>query len=176
MLTTTTAINVNAAAAGNGLTLVGNNGANTLTGTSFADVLEGNDGADTLISNAGYDRLFSGLGNDTLTGGAGADRFVFNTAPNATTNRDAITDFSAVDDTIELENSIFTALGTTTGSIAATAFRLGAAAAAADDRIIYDSATGALLYDSNGNAGGGSMQIATLSTGLSLTSSDFLII
>ena len=50
------AINVNAAAVANGLTIVGNNGANQLTGTGQAD---------TLIGNGGNDTLRGGLGNDT---------------------------------------------------------------------------------------------------------------
>ena len=128
------------------------------------------------IGNGGTDRLFGGLGNDTLTGGAGADSFIFNTTPNATTNRDTITDFNVTDDTIELENAIFTALGTATGTLSAGAFVIGAAALDAADRVVYNSGTGALFYDSNGNAAGGSVQIATLTTGLLLTNADFLII
>lgn len=51
----TVALNVNAAAVLNGLTIVGDAGANALTGTAFDDVLVG------------------GVGNDTLAGGAGID-------------------------------------------------------------------------------------------------------
>ena len=176
LTTGTVAINLNALAVGNGLTITGNNGNNTLTGTNFNDILEGNSGNDTLIGNGGADRLFGGLGNDTLTGGAGADSFIFNTTPNATTNRDTITDFNVTDDTIELENAIFTALGTATGTLSAGAFVIGAAALDAADRVVYNSGTGALFYDSNGNAAGGSVQIATLGIGLLLTNNDFLII
>ena len=176
LTTGTVAINLNALAVGNGLTITGNNGNNTLTGTNFNDILEGNSGNDTLSGNGGADRLFGGLGNDTLTGGAGADSFIFNTTPNATTNRDAIMDFNVTDDTIELENAIFTALGTATGTLSAGAFVIGAAALDAADRVVYNSGTGALFYDSNGNAAGGSVQIATLGIGLLLTNNDFLII
>jgi serralysin len=75
-----------------------------------------------------------------------------------------------------LENGVFTAFGVTTGTLSAAAFRIGAAAGDAGDRFIYNSATGALFNDSNGNTGGGCVQIATLSTGLALTNNDFLII
>ena len=51
----TAAINVNAAAVANGLTIIGNNGANVLKGTSQAD---------TFIGNGGNDWLRGGLGND----------------------------------------------------------------------------------------------------------------
>ena len=46
----------------------------------------------------------------------------------------------------------------------------------ADDHIIYNSATGALIYDTNGNLAGGATQFATLATGLALTAQDFEII
>ena len=64
-------------------------------------------------------------------------------------------------DTIQLENLIFKALGTTTGTLSANKFFKGAAAHDADDRIIYNSATGALIYDANGNVAGGVVQFAT---------------
>ncbi len=41
---------------------------------------------------------------------------------------------------------------------------------------IYNSATGALFYDSNGSAAGGAVQFATLSKGLGMTNADFLIV
>ena len=104
------------------------------------------------------------------------DSFVFNTTPNATKNLDTITDFNVADDTIELENAIFAALGTATGTLSAGAFVIGTAALDAASRIVYNSDTGALFYDSDGNAAGSSVQIATLETGLALTNNDFLII
>ncbi len=174
--TATTAINVNASATGNALTIVGNDGANTLTGTSFNNLLLGNGGADNLRGGLGNHRIFGGLGNDVLTGGAGLDSFIFSTALSATSNRDTITGFSVADETIEIENAVFTALGGTTGVLSARAFVVGAAAADATDRIIYNSSTGALLYDSEGTGRGAAVQFATLSSGLRLTNSDFLII
>jgi Ca2+-binding RTX toxin-like protein len=44
-----------------------------------------------------------------------------------------------------------------------------------DDRIIYDSASGALYYDSNGSAADGSVKFAQLSAGLALTNADFYV-
>lgn len=78
-------------------------------------------------------------------------------------------------DTIYLENGIFTAL-VGTGTLSAGQFFIGAAANDADCRIVYNATSGGLFYDSNGNAGGGSVQFATLSTGLALTNADFYII
>ena len=89
----------------------GNATANSITGNNVANTLNGGLGNDILDGGIGNDKLFGGAGNDRLTGGANADAFVFNTALNASTNRDAITDFSHVDDTFHLENAIFTKLG-----------------------------------------------------------------
>ena len=51
-----------------------------------------------------------------------------------------------------------------------------AAAHDADDRIVYNAATGALIYDSNGLATGGAVQFATLAKNLALTNADFVVI
>jgi serralysin len=53
---------------------------------------------------------------------------------------------------------------------------IGAAAQDAQDRIIYNSATGALLYDSDGVGGAAAVQFAELSAGLALTNLDFLVV
>jgi serralysin len=56
-----------------------------------------------------------------------------------------IIDFNIADDVIQLENSIMTSIGLTTGALAATEFFVGAAAHDANDSIIYNRSTGALL-------------------------------
>ena len=147
-----------------------------LTGSSAANVLVGLNGNDTLNGGSGADALIGGAGRDRLTGGSGNDFFQFNSALNAATNVDTVTDFNVAADTVQLENAIFTALGTTTGTLAAGQFFHGAAAHDADDRIIYNELTGALIYDFNGNAAGGASQFATLATGLGLTHADFVVI
>ena len=53
---------------------------------------------------------------------------------------------------------------------------MGAAALDADDRIIYNSATGNIFYDANGSAAGGAAHFATVSPGTALTNADFLIV
>ncbi len=155
------------------LTLLGSANING-TGNALNNILTGNSGVNTLNGGAGNDFLNGGLGADTLTGGSGRDNFVFNTA---LTSVDKITDFSVKDDTIRLENAIFTALKTT-GVLNAQAFTANAAGVAQDglDRIIYETDTGKLIYDSNGNAAGGAVHFATLSAGLALTNADFLVI
>ena len=139
------------------------------------DILTGNTGSNTLAGLSGNDLLIGGLGNDTLSGGLGLDTFRFDTIPNAAANRDTINDFVAVDDTISLENALYTAL-VTTGTLAASAFNTGTAATQTDDRIIYNSATGALLYDVDGLDGVAGVQFATLSSlPAGISASDFVV-
>lgn len=152
----------------------GNGAANTIVGNNAANTISGDAGNDILSGLGGNDRLIGGDGNDTMNGGAGNDIFLFNTRPNALTNRDTITGFVAVNDTIQLENAVFA--GLTAGLLLPAAFRTGTAALDADDRIIYNTTTGALIFDSNGNAAGGAVHFATLAGHPAITAADFVVI
>jgi len=182
----TTALNINAALAPNALTITGNSGANALTGTAFNDTITGNAGDDSLMGGGGNDLLNGGAGNDILTGGAGADLFRVNTVLNATTNVDNITDFeptaiATTTDRIQLENSgtgLFNAL-TRTGTLAATAFvnSPNTTFTTAIQRILYQSTTGNLFYDSDGNGAATSILFATLNPNLTtLNNTHFQVI
>jgi arylsulfatase A-like enzyme len=151
-----------------------------IIGSAFRDVLvadaagnqlQGGGGGDRLWGGAGNDTLNGGLGPDTLTGGAGADRFVFSTALK---DNDRITDMTANVDQILLDNAVFT--GLPVGVLRASAFRVGAAAADADDRIIYNPATGELFFDPDGTGSRPQVLFATVNPGLALDSSDFRVI
>ncbi|CAN7592860.1 calcium-binding protein [Rhizobium sp. LjRoot254] len=155
--------------------ITGSWGSDTIDGGGNADSLSGGGGNDKLKGVGGNDRLIGGLGDDTLTGGSGADSFVFNTSLNAESNTDKITDFSVPGDTIELKNEIFTTLDAV-GVLASSAFHIGLEAADADDRIIYNSATGALSYDADGFGGSAAVRFATLDAGIDMTNADFLVI
>jgi Ca2+-binding RTX toxin-like protein len=160
---------------------VGNAVANSIIGNIGNNVLSGLGGNDSIYGGVGADTLYGGLGNDVLTGGAGNDTFVFNTALSATLNRDTITDFSASaagnNDTMKLENAIFTTLGAA-GALNAAFFKANATGVATDanDHIIYNTTTGALSYDSNGNVAGGVTQFATLTAHPAITAADFFVI
>jgi Ca2+-binding RTX toxin-like protein len=149
-LTGTAAINGTGNAMAN--TINGNGGDNVLDGGggddlinagAGADTLWGGLGIDTLNASAGNDKVHGGLGNDILTSGSGVDELCFDTALSAFYNVDAITDFSSIGDNIYLDDLVFSALAT--GAPAAGAFRAGSAAPDADDRILYDAATGHIL-------------------------------
>jgi serralysin len=147
--------------------LTGSAFGDTLTGDSGINILSGLAGNDTLNGGAGSDTLIGGAGNDRLTGGNGADRFVFNFAPNATSNKDTITDFTSGTDKIQLSKAVMTALGSTLGTLATGQFWSGASVTAghdSDDRIVYNTTTGALYYDADGSGSGAAVQLALLGT------------
>jgi Ca2+-binding RTX toxin-like protein len=155
----------------------GNNLNNVITGNAGNNALSGGIGSDVLRGSNGSDTLVGGYDIDTLTGGAQSDFFVFNAPLNAA-HRDVITDFANAagnNDTIRLENAVMTKLGGA-GALKANLFFAGAAAHDADDRIVYNKTTGALFYDSNGNAAGGAIHLATLITKPALTPVDFVVI
>jgi Ca2+-binding RTX toxin-like protein len=90
---------------------------------------------------------------------------MFTYAPVATStwghaNADLILDFTSGADTIELAASAFPGLAA--GTLPASAFVLGTAAADGSDRIIYDQATGNLFFDADGNGSGAAVLFATL--------------
>jgi Ca2+-binding RTX toxin-like protein len=143
--------------------------ADTLTGSTAADTLRGGGGNDVIDGSGGNDRIQGGAGADTLTGGAGAlsqDTFVFDSAPNAV---DTVTDFEAdTGDRIELSAAVFNALTTPSGSALAVGEFASSAGTGASDavaagvRVIYDSTTGNLYYDSDGGGSANRTLFATL--------------
>jgi Ca2+-binding RTX toxin-like protein len=137
----------------------GNTGANRIVGNAQENLLAGGAGADTLQGGDGADTLSGGAGADLLKGGAGADAFRFDRAP-STAGVDVIADF-APGDRIELDREVFAGLGAGS-TVAAGRFVLGLAAVDADDRLIYDSGTGALYYDADGTGVLAAVQIARL--------------
>ncbi len=134
----------------------------------------GNGLANTITGNAGNNQINGGLGNDTLTGGSGNDSFVFNTALNAATNVDQITDFGVGNDVFNLAHSVFTQISA--GALAESAFHVGASATDANQRIIYDQTSGHVMYDADGSGGGAAVQFASVTAGTLLTHDDFFII
>ena len=154
-----------------GETMQGTSGNDTISGMNGADRLYGQAGADVISGGAGEDYLYGGLGLDVLSGGTSGDKFVFDTALNNGVDR--ITDYWHGMDTIWLQDSVFTKL--TIGALVSSAFYSGAAAHDSSDRIIYNPATGALTYDSDGTGSAAPVQFALIGPGLTITASDFVV-
>jgi Ca2+-binding RTX toxin-like protein len=162
------------------LTLTGTGNINA-TGNALANRLTGNAGNNRLDGGAGNDTLNGGTGNDILAGGSGADYFDLTTLINSTTNVDTIADFSRSDDIIRLENAVMSGLGATTGILNAFSFVSGEGlnvALDALDRIIYNTTTGELYYDSDGTGISSPIKIAVIGNSIRpiLDHTDFLII
>jgi Ca2+-binding RTX toxin-like protein len=136
----------------------------------------GNTANNTLVGNVGNNLLNGGAGNDYMVGGAGNDIFMFDTALGAS-NVDTVADFNVAADTIRLENAIFSTIAGS-GTLTAAQFASNASGTAQDasDRIIYETDTGKLIYDSNGSAAGGAFHFGTLASGLAITNADFFMV
>lgn len=154
--------------------IVGGKGNDSMWGGGGADLLDGGIGIDKLYGQSGDDLLSGGSGNDVLTGGKGKDAFVF-TSKLGGANVDRITDFNVRDDSIWLDRTIFTKVGKGP-ALAKAAFWTGAAAHDANDRILYDKATGALYYDADGTGARAAVKFAQLKAGLALSYKDFFIL
>ncbi len=167
---------------------VGNASDNWMRGSNGANALTGAAGNDTLTGAKGDDVLNGGNGKDILIGGAGADAFQFGGTGAATlavnpNNPDIIRDFNLngpQGDHIDLAAVTFTAIGAM-GTFGSSDVRFYASAGAKaghdpDDRVIYDTTTGKLYYDADGNGAGTSQLIATLQGHPTLAATDIHVI
>ena len=146
--------------------------ANQINGNAANNLLSGLGGNDTLVGLAGDDTLNGGIGNDLLSGGAGLDLFVFNSL--LASNLDTISDFAA-GDLFQLDRTIFTALSAGT-TLTAAEFLAGAGVANATNaqqRILHNTTSGALLYDADGNGTGLALQFASVAVGAPISAAVF---
>ncbi|BAY77908.1 hemolysin-type calcium-binding region [Nostoc linckia NIES-25] len=133
-------------------------------GTAYNDLIVGSNGNDTLTG---------GNGNDSLIGGSGTDTFVFNSFNEGS---DRIYDFNATNEVIQVSALGFGG-GLSAGILSASQFKIGTSASTSTQRFIYNSTTGALFFDQDGNAGGFTqVQFALVTTGLSLTNTNFVLV
>lgn len=140
--------------------------------TGSGQSIEGNEFANAMIGSGGNNTLNGGLGADVLTGNGGLDTFRFTTKFGAG-NVDHITDFAA-GDTIRI--SLGLGLPSANNKLAESAFKdIGTGAIDADDRILYDSNTGALSYDADGDGGGAAVTFAVIDNKVALSAGDFFI-
>jgi Ca2+-binding RTX toxin-like protein len=145
-------------------------------GTDHEDILTGSDQDNTLHGYNSEDVINGGLGRDVLCGGSGRDCFVFDTTLQSPGNIDRILDFEIGQDSIVLSRAIFTALSQN-GVLDTTCFRSNATGFATEhtDILLYNTTSGALLYDADGNGQGMAIQFAALTSKPQLSASDFMI-
>jgi Ca2+-binding RTX toxin-like protein len=169
-------------------TLVGTAGDDTIDALYGDDLVQGMGGNDSLFGAAGKDTLEGGDGNDTLrsywwsdtlTGGAGSDSFVYTEF--GTNHKDRITDFAVGTDELVFENANFSALGDA-GAWAAGDGRfltVGGTTTSgqdADDRLIYNTSTATLYYDSDGGGAATGQIVAVFTGNPTITASDITVI
>jgi Ca2+-binding RTX toxin-like protein len=150
------------------------------SGSADDDMIVGGQSDDRLGGAAGRDTINGGYGNDCLDGGPGRDIFVFDTRLSPSQNLDRIANFSVQDDTIWLDNAIFTKLGKS-GSIILPVqlkkeFFAIDQAKDENDYIIYKWTTGKLLYDPDGAGFSRAIEFAQVAENLEITEKDFYII
>jgi Ca2+-binding RTX toxin-like protein len=174
----------------------GGAGDDLVEGNQGNDTVVGDEGNDTILGGDGDDLIVGGAGNDSLIGGNGADVFRFEyfgpeaTAPDAAQafGVDTLTDFTPIDDQIQLDATIFDQLTPQGGfnpffggssPIAPDEFTTIAnfdpnnPSAAGDANLVYDSVGGQVYYiDDRGRA----INIMQLNSNLDIGSDDFEII
>src|SRR5260221_547170 len=112
--------------------------------------------------------------DQTSIAGGGQDTFIFRESGGS--DADTLPDFASNWDRIELDAAGFGAIGAPGRFSAGDArFFAGTAAHDADDRIIFNSATGQIWYDADGNGSGAAQLIATLGAGRGGVATDFTV-
>jgi Ca2+-binding RTX toxin-like protein len=163
--------------------LHGDAGNDIIHGGIESDELYGGDGNDTLYSGGaggrGHDLLFGGRGDDTLISDGNAFRtyFMFDLL-DGTGGVDTIVNFQAnySSDEERWQSSRIYLRGDLGGrELTADEFHIGTSAADAEDRVIYDDATGKLWFDADGSGAGEAVLFATVDPGLPLSEVYFII-
>ena len=145
---------------------------NRIEGNWRNDTLRGQSGNDTLVGNNGNDTLIGGAGRDTLNGGNGSDRFKFERTSDG---GDTISGFQSGRDKIQVVSRNFASLRT--GNLSWANFKsAGTRLTSGEAVFLYDSRSGRLTFDSNGNRAGGTTLIATLSGSKTLRASDIQVV
>ena len=162
-----------------GSRLEGRGGDDTLIGGpgQSSNLLIGGNGNDSLVGPQSFDRLDGGAGNDTLAGD-GDGIYMFTVSPGAA-NSDLITEFISGSGKIELDGRVHANSGPSGNFTSGDArFAANAAGAAQDgsDRVVYNTSTGQLWYDADGNGAGAAQLIATLQGAPGLSATDIAVV
>ena len=190
----TTALNVDARAVTNGLTITGNDGDNTIFGSKGDNVIYGGNGNDTITGGTRKNMIYGGLGNDTLTGGGLSNTFVFDSKPDGTSNKDTVTNFNSNTDKLQFKvrdrqyqdifkvNFNYVDEDGTNNTIdpnqflSATSDLLLQQNSTPSANFLYNTTTGVLYFDQDGiGSNFSAIQVATFANKAALASSNIVI-
>lgn len=136
----------------------------------------GNASDNLIVGNMADNLMIGRYGNDVLDGQGGADTFVFDRALGED-NVDRIRDFNLNEadegDILMLKSLVFG--GVDKGMLDASALAMGTQAADADDRFVFDQASGQLWFDADGSGEGAQQLVATFLGGAEVTAEDILV-
>ncbi|WP_246520574.1 putative Ig domain-containing protein [Microvirga arabica] len=149
-----------------------------IQGSELGDSLRGNSHANVLDGRGGADRIEGAGGADRLTGGMGADTFVYGALAESS---DTITDFvSSLVSTTSSDVLSFSASGfgggLAQGSTVSLVQGANPVATNSHGQFLFDTDDHALLWDVDGTGGTAPTLISTLSSVVSLSANDFLIV
>lgn len=153
-------------------TLFGGGGDDRLLGGAGDDTLAGGGGNDIVRGGAGSDTFIAGAGRDALVGGTGSDVFRFGRGSNDEIDR--IVDFDPSEDIVELRRGLLPGSGLS-GTLTAADFATVATLGSSDAKIIYESSTG-LVYYNSGRAGSTPVALLNLGKDLSVSADAFKIV
>lgn len=162
-------------------TIMANAVGGSINGAEGVDVLVGAAGRDTILGGNGFDRLFGGggdddisgqLGNDIIRGGPGSDKFRYS---RPSEGGDFIADFASGQDRFVLDDIGF---GLKQGVATAAMLQISEShlAASAKVRFIFETDTGNLYFDSDGDGSGNAILIVTMTPGMAFAASDITIL
>jgi Ca2+-binding RTX toxin-like protein len=143
-----------------------------INGTNKGDALTGTSANDLINGKSGDDKILAKDGSDVLIGDAGKDAFIFDTKLGSA-NVDIIVDFNTADDTIRIDDKMFTKIKT--GQLPSSAFVIGEKALDSDDRIIYNDKTGALYHDPDGTGSAAAVKFAVIENLAKLSAVSFVV-
>ena len=135
--------------------LTGNAGADSISGGEGRDLILGGDGADMIDGGANADIIVGGAGADNIAGGAGPDVFgIYAQAESTTGSVDVITDFVSGSDRVYIDAAAISGAGNDRAVFIGNAASFEAAqamltAGAANNGVVFNSATNTLWIDAN---------------------------
>jgi Ca2+-binding RTX toxin-like protein len=173
--------------------VMGSTGNDVILGKWTSEFLAGSHGDDYIAGRNGNDIIDGGWGADTLNGGLGRDKFVFNAIQTedfgdyfaiVIAPPDVIVDFTPGSDKLVFKNGAFDegaseGWGAAQWGAAEDWFYAAANATSghdASDRLVYDTTSGILYYDLDGDGGTGAFMVAQLQGAPALVPDDITVI